>query len=112
MYGIAHLFLGAPLLTLRVSKRRGFQPVVKAGRGPYRPAFSWVFFFFSRKMSAGFLSASTATWNQPIIISSQVWSPQRTSAFGSGLYRLLGELSKCAVQSIRVPLGSTTGSEK
>ena len=51
--------------------------------GCYNPAL--VDSFFSRNTSTGSLFASTATSNQPIIISSQVWSPQRTSAFGIGI---------------------------
>ncbi len=38
--------------------------------------------------------ASTATSKKPTIISSQLCSPQRTSAFGSGLRGLFAELSK------------------
>jgi hypothetical protein len=40
------------------------------------------------------VSASTATSKNPIIISSQLCSPNRTSADGSGLFRLFAELSK------------------
>ena len=47
--------------------------------------------------------------NQPIIISSQLCSPQRTGEVGSGLKVLLAELSKKAVHSMRVPRGSSKG---
>src|SRR5207249_11519039 len=46
---------------------------------------------------------------KPTIISSQLWSPQITSLVGSALSGLFGELSKCAVHSIFVPLGRTSG---
>src|SRR5256885_6381053 len=53
--------------------------------------------------------ASNTTLKKPTIISSQLWSPHTTSFVGSGLSALLGELSKCAVHSIFVPLGSAIG---
>ena len=43
---------------------------------------------------------STIAPQNPIIISSQVWSPQRTSLVGSGLYLFSAELSKCAMTSM------------
>src|SRR5580704_7964264 len=46
---------------------------------------------------------------QPIIISSQVWSPQRTVFLGSGLAGLSFELSKWATQCSVVPFGTATG---
>src|SRR5438093_1205486 len=55
------------------------------------------------------VGAATVYVNHPIIISSQVWSPHFTSFAGSGLYLLFAELSKCATQSIRVPLGRSSG---
>ena len=51
------------------------------------------------------VSGLTTTPTQAKIISSQVWSPHRTVAFGSGLYLLFGELSQCASSVIFVPLG-------
>ena len=57
----------------------------------------------------GGVPTGTSRLTYPIIISSNVCSPQRTSLFGSGLYGLLSELSKWARQSIRVPLGSSSG---
>ena len=48
-----------------------------------------------------------ATSKKPIIISSQLWTPQRTGWVASGFAGLLGELSKCATQWSRVPAGST-----
>src|SRR5262249_30170635 len=53
--------------------------------------------------------ASIASSICPVSISSHVWSPQRTSAFGSGLRGLLAELSKIPRTSIRVPFGSSLG---
>ena len=51
-----------------------------------------------------------STWEyQPIIISSQVWSPQWTVLVGSGLAGLSAELSKWATHSIVVPLGIGNG---
>src|SRR5262249_27568762 len=41
---------------------------------------------------------SNAKSTHPIIISSHVWSPQKTVLFGSGLLGFLSELSKCATQ--------------
>src|SRR5258708_7575879 len=66
------------------------------------------FFAFAGIESTGIFASNTKL-KKPTIISSQLWSPQMTSFLGSGLYRLLGELSKCAVQRIFVPLGSTSG---
>src|SRR5260370_32627561 len=68
--------------------------------------------FSSRNSLMGSALGSIATSNQPIIISSQLWSPQCTSLVASGLAGLLGELSKCAMHSIRVPLGSTFSSDR
>ena len=45
----------------------------------------------------------------PNSISSQVWSPQNTSALGSGLYGLLAELSNQPTTFSTVPLGRSTG---
>src|SRR5262249_37271596 len=47
---------------------------------------------------------------KPIIISSQVWSPHRTTAVRSGFDLLFGELSKCAMTSSVVPFGKDFGS--
>ena len=52
------------------------------------------------------MSAGNATEKNPIIISSQLWSPHLTTLPGSGLFGLLAELSKCAVHETLVPLGS------
>ena len=45
----------------------------------------------------------------PIIISCQVCSPQKTFFDGSGLLRFFAELSKWAVHSMRVPAGRRNG---
>src|SRR5262245_1741793 len=66
-------------------------------------------FFTGGVMDSTGILASNTKLKKPIIISSQLWSPQVTSLVGSGLNRLFGELSKCAVQRIFVPLGNTSG---
>src|SRR4051794_21624564 len=48
--------------------------------------------FFWKKLRRS-MSEGTATSKKPIIISSQLCSPHRTSTLGSGLAGLLGELS-------------------
>ncbi|MBI3470550.1 MAG: hypothetical protein HY013_04270 [Candidatus Solibacter usitatus] len=53
--------------------------------------------------------ASTATCKTPTIISSQLISPKRTSALGSGLSGLLAELSYQAVHSTFMPGASGSG---
>ena len=55
--------------------------------------------FLTNSLSTGRLASKTRLKN-PIIISSQLWSPQVTSFVGSAASGLFGELSKCAVQSI------------
>ena len=54
--------------------------------------------------------ASKTRLKKPTIISSQFCWPQMTVFVGSGFSGLLGELSKCAVHSIFVPLGRVMGS--
>src|SRR6476661_11166605 len=71
------------------------------------PAIS-AFGFLANNLSTGRFASNTRLKN-PIIISSQLWSPHVTSFDGSAFSGLLGELSKCAVQSIRVPFGSAIG---
>src|SRR5579864_6444737 len=61
------------------------------------------------KISLTGILASNTRLKKPTIISSQLWSPQLTSLVGSALSGLFGELSKCAVHSIFVPLGRTIG---
>src|SRR5262252_6818160 len=68
-----------------------------------------LFFLSAKRFSTGIFASKTRLKN-PTIISSQLCSPQVTSFVGSAFSGLLGELSKCAVHSIRVPLGSETGS--
>src|SRR2546421_8108382 len=58
------------------------------------------------------LFRSTATSKNPIIISSQLCSPKRTSAPGSGFRGLFAELSKYPIHCKRVPAGSTRGSAR
>src|SRR5882672_4379416 len=53
-----------------------------------------------------------ARLKKPTIISSQLCCPQITVFVGSGFSGLFGELSKCAVHSIRAPGGSTIGSSR
>src|SRR5579863_8123768 len=68
-------------------------------------------FFFGSNSRTGILASNTRL-KKPTIISSQLCSPQITSLVGSALSGLLGELSKCAVQSILVPLGRAIGSSR
>src|SRR5215467_12969005 len=70
-----------------------------------------LFFLSAKRFSTGILASKTRL-KKPTIISSQLCSPQVTSLVGSAFSGLLGELSKCAVHSIRVPLGSETGSAR
>src|SRR5689334_22092852 len=63
---------------------------------------------FSKISFTGILASNTRL-KKPTIISSQLWSPQLTSLVGSALSGLFGELSKCAVHSIFVPVGRTSG---
>src|SRR3984957_20675454 len=60
---------------------------------------------------AGVLASKTRL-KKPTIISSQLCWPQITVLVGSGFSGLSAELSKCAVHSIFVPLGRTSGSAK
>src|SRR5688572_22968860 len=62
-------------------------------------------------LAAGGLAAiSREKSMNPIIISSQVWSPQWTALVGSGLALLAAELSKLAKHWTRVPFGILIGS--
>src|SRR5215475_13798406 len=67
-----------------------------------------LFFLSAKRFSTGILASKTRL-KKPTIISSQLCSPQLTSLVGSALSGLLRELSKCAVHSIFVPLGSRIG---
>src|SRR6478735_486664 len=67
--------------------------------------------FLTNSFSTGSLASKTRLKN-PTIISSQLCSPHATSLVGSAFSGLFGELSKCAVQAIVVPLGSATGSSR
>jgi hypothetical protein len=66
-------------------------------------------FLGSSNKSLRSIFGSNATMKNPMAISSQLWSPQRTSDFGSGLKGLLAELSNHSVASTRVPLGRILG---
>ena len=67
--------------------------------------------FLTNSFSTGSLASKTRLKN-PTIISSQLCSPHTTSLVGSAFSGLFGELSKCAVQAMVVPLGSATGSSR
>ncbi len=60
-------------------------------------------------MSRGLSFAGMTKSTKPASISSQLWSPQWTCDFGSGLYLLFGELSYHAVARSSVPLGNSSG---
>src|SRR6476469_3671280 len=77
---------------------------------PVLPAIS-AFGFLTNSLSTGRLASNTRLKN-PIIISSQLWSPHVTSFVGSAASGLFGELSKWAVQSILAPFGSAIGCSK
>src|ERR1039457_5832980 len=64
-----------------------------------------------RILSTG-ISAGNSRLKKPTIISAQLSAPQVTSLLGSALSGLFGELSKCAVHSMRVPSGSTMGAAR
>src|SRR5258707_210805 len=61
------------------------------------------------KNSCSFIFAGMTASKKPRAISSQLCSPNFTSALGSGFARLLGELSKYASPITLVPGGSTSG---
>jgi len=65
--------------------------------------------FLGKTFATGIFASNTRL-KKPTIISSQLCSPQMTSFVGSAFSGLLAELSKCAVQSMRVPFGSAIGS--
>src|SRR5712664_4125802 len=64
------------------------------------------------KNSRNCIFAGMTASKKPRAISSQLCSPNLTSAFGSGLAGLLGELSNHASPITRVPGGSTSGCAK
>src|SRR5215470_1866182 len=68
-----------------------------------------LFFLSGKRFSTGIFASKTRL-KKPTIISSQLCSPQVTSLRGSAFSGLFGELSKCAVHSMREPLGSAIGS--
>src|SRR5215831_8973465 len=68
-----------------------------------------LFFRSTKRFSTGIFASKTRL-KKPTIISSQLCSPQVTSWVGSAFSGLAAELSKCAVHSMRAPLGSETGS--
>src|ERR1700730_43921 len=84
-----------------------------------RPPFSYLqllemparFFLSGKRFSTGILASKTRL-KKPTIISSQLCSPHVTSFVGSAFSGFAAELSKCAVQSIFVPLGRAMGSSR
>src|SRR5262249_32678318 len=100
------------VLHRRILRRVAWNPAL--GRRPLELrgqflAMPALFFLSAKRSSTGILASKTRLKN-PTIISSQLCSPQVTSWPGSAFSGLLAELSKCAVHSILLPLGSATGS--
>src|ERR1700686_3928094 len=76
--------------------------------GPERPRGSRLGPDRTNRLS-GLVATSKITPMKQLLISSQFCGPHQISLDGSGLKRLLAELSKCEIPTMRVPLGKSMG---